>query len=295
MPPPPYLNRDLVPQRRRAPAPVPRDVLSPVEQRAVEEYLIDLDPVAAAARAGLTVNARQFFARPKVQRAVTLARSRRLTRMEIYGDDIVRRWDALARADPREIAEVRRVNCRNCHGEAHEHQYNDVEYRHAIRNYNRETEHLRAVDPDAVVPEFDPRGGPGFRQYAAPHPDCPVCDGQGELRVVIKDSSTYSPSALLLMDGVTVSSTGQVQVKLRDRSWAEQQLARFAGVFNDRRPIEELDPSRLTRDQLESVVVALAERGVVDLRSNTTDAEFETIDPPPNDDPTEATESEPEP
>ena len=68
-------------------------------------------------------------------------------------------------------------------------------------------------------------------------------------------------------------------MKLRDRSWAEQQLARHAGLFNDRVPIEEFDPDRMTDDQLTATLVALAERGSIEIEGVAVEVDDERSSP----------------
>lgn len=280
-------SRDLVPHDQR------RYVLTPQEHRFVEEYLIDLDPRAASGRANLAPDkGKTLLARPKIQEAIALARRRRLGRLQIYGDEIVRRWAALASADPNELVEMRRVNCRNCNGVDFEPQYTDLEYRHALAAHRQQTQAIAAehrrngTDPDddpRLVP-FDERGGAGFRHNGPPNPACPNCDGDGLLKVLIKDSRYLSPQGKLLYDGVKVTAGG-VEVKMRDRSWAEQMLARHAGLFNEREPIHEFNPDRMSDEQLDSVLHSMIEHGQVTL--DATPADYEDVSeatPPSMDD-----------
>lgn len=254
-------SKNLVPPDQR------RYLLDPSEIRFVEEYLIDLDPRRAAARANLPPDrGRVLLARPKVQEAIALQRRRRLSRLQIYADEIVRRWAALASADPNELVELRRVNCRHCNGVDHEYQFTDLEYRHALSQHRAEMDRLARADADdpRLVP-FDEKGGAGFRHNGPPNPDCPACDGDGVPRVILKDTRNLSESARLLYDGVKVGAGGAIEMKFRDRSWAEQQLARHAGLFNERAPIEEFDPNRMSDDQLDATLHSMIERGVVEI------------------------------
>ncbi len=182
-----------------------------------------------------------------------------MTRQQVYLEDVLRNLIALRDADPNELVELRRVNCRNCHGQDHEYQFDDVEHRHASARHRAEQLRL----PDSQRVPFDEKGGAGFRRNAPPSPDCPVCDGDGELRVIVKDTRNLSLGARLLYDGVKVGAGGSVEVKMRDRGWAEDRIARYAGMFNDRRA--PTDPNRLNDDQLVDAVITLVERGTVEL------------------------------
>lgn len=259
-----------------------RFALTNEEDRFADEYLIDNDHRAASVRMGIDPHRGLLFLRKDtVLSAIALRRRKRLSRLQLYGDEIVRRWATLAGADPRELFELRRVNCRHCRGRDHEYRYDDVEYRAAIRSHNTA---LDAYDrlplrerEGRPPPVFDERGGPGFRVNDDPSPDCPKCGGDGIPRLIIKDTRRLSPAAVLLLDGFKVGPGGAIEVKLRDRSWAEQQLARHAGLFNDRAPVDEFDPDRMSDDQLSSVLHAMAERGVVEIEAVEADGDYETV------------------
>lgn len=264
--------------------------LTPQQVRFAEEFISDprLDPRAAAVRAGFKPNdGRRLLANPLVQDRISLLKSRALSRCEIYGDAILRTWAALAGADPAELQYAFRVNCRRCWGIEHQHQFTDAEHQLALRNHLREQLRL----PEAERREFDDLGGPGFMPFRDPMrgPDwvereratwpvgrpfdalatsdrsCPACGGYGELKVVLRDTRSLSPAGRLLFDGYKVHPGGQVEIRMRDRFRAEENLARFAGLFNDRRQIDEFDPDRLTDEQLNEVLGRLVERGAVEL------------------------------
>lgn len=237
-----------------------RFVLTPQQVRWVEEYLISHDADDASQRSGVALeDGRRLLATRQIQDAISLASRRALSRQQVYVEDVLRNLVALRDADPNELVELRRVNCRHCHGHDHERQYDDVEYRHALSAHRAA---MMTLPHDQRVP-FDELGGPGFRRNAAPNPACPSCDGDGELRVVVKDTRRLSLGARLLYDGVKVGAGGSVEVKMRDRGWAEDRIARYAGMFNDRRP--SADPNRLSDDQLIDAVVTLVEHGTVEI------------------------------
>lgn len=245
-----------------------RFVLTPQHVRFVEEFLLSHDPDDAARRVGLLPkDGRRLLAHRRIQDAISFASRRALSRQQIYLEDVLRNLVALRDADPNELVELRRVNCRNCHGQDHEYQYTDVEFRRA------RTEHLarQLRLPDEERVPFDERGGPNFNLNGAPDPECPECGGDGILRVIVKDTRTLSYGARLLYDGVKVGAGGAVEVKFRDRAWAEDRLLRYAGAFNDRRA--PTDPNRLNDSQLIEAVATLVERG---------DLAYEAL-PPPDD------------
>ena len=241
-------------------------ILTPQRVRVIEEFILSLDPHTAAERAGLAPqDGPRLLATKQIQDAISLASRRALSRQQIYLEDILRNLVALRDADPNELVELRRVNCRNCNGVDHEYQYTDLEHRHALADHRAKMQGIAATAPDPhndprLVP-FDEKGGSGFALNAPPHQECPACGGDGTLRVIVKDTRALSYGARLLYDGVKVGAGGSVEVKFRDRAWAEDRLARYAGMFNDRRT--PTDPNRLTDDALVDAVVALVERGTV--------------------------------
>lgn len=251
-------------QRSLVHQPQGRFTLKPVEARWVEEYLINLDPRTASISVGLPPErGRTLLSSPRIQKAISLAKRRRSTRTQIYADEVLRRWNALATADPREIIELRRVNCRHCHGIGHKEQFNDIEYEHAVSKHGQAMMFL--PEPDRIP--FDEKGGAGFKVNAPPYPECPNCGGDGILRAIIKDSQNYSPSALLLFDGIRHGAGGSVEVKFRDRSLADTNIAKHTEMFRHRIEIEEFNPNRMTDDQLEAMVLGLAETGVIDIEA----------------------------
>src|SRR5579864_5133886 len=155
-----------------------RFVLTPQQLRFIEEFLVSHDARDAAARAGLApADGPRLLATRTVQDAISLASRRALSRQQIYLEDVLKNLIALRDADPNELIELRRVNCRNCHGQDHEYQFNDLEYRHALSDHRRK---MQLLPPDSLerVP-FDELGGPNFQINAPPHPQCPACGGDG--------------------------------------------------------------------------------------------------------------------
>ena len=257
-----------LPARRHQPAISPHNqALTPQETRWVEEFLIDLDAPQAALRVGLTAKqGKALLNSPRIQHAVSLAKRRRANRLQLYGEDVLRRWDLLARTSVNELVEVRRVNCRHCNGEDNDYQFTKNELNEARRKH--ELDALRYPNNPEFARPFDIKGGPGYNQTAPPSEDCPECNGLGVPLVLLKDTRNLSEGANLLYDGIKTGPGGAIELKVRSRQWAEEMVARHIGMFNDRRPIETLDPSQLTDSQLDEVVTVLMERGVVALEGN---------------------------
>jgi phage terminase small subunit len=184
-------------------------------QRFVEEYLLDNDVGAAAQRAGIPAPiAASILGKPKTQHAIRDAKAERISRTQIYADEVLRRWYMLSTADVREIVAVLRVNCRHCCGVDHHYQFTADELR------------LRRMKGKP----FDDHGGDGFNPWGDPHPDCTECGGEGVPTVWIADSRTLSPGAAMLYDGVEEQKEGMFRVKMRDRGYADQMVAAHLGI-----------------------------------------------------------------
>lgn len=136
--------------------------------------------------------------------------------------DALQRWIDIAAADPRELIETLVSACRFCHGEQHGYQWKEREYLAACAAAERDDEPLP-----------DPLGGFGFRFTADPHPDCPECEGRGQRRIEVKDTSKMSASALLLYEGVKQTRDG-IEIKMKDRTKALENACRIIGAFNDK-------------------------------------------------------------
>lgn len=247
------------------------------ERKFLEEYIVDLNIEAAAARAQVDyTQARIWLGTVKFQHELARETSRRQYRTSIYGDELVRRLWQVATADARELTQVRYVNCRYCWGIDHQYQFRDHELREATARHLREQ--LKLSEEDRVP--FDELGGGGFHgerdpcrgpdwelrqlQSGADPPsvaamvnsdhDCPACDGVGVRTVWVADSRTLSPSAAALFNGVSVSKDGFVEVKVRDRDRAMTQLGRWLGMEVHRTVNANLDFTQLTEEQLERAI-----------------------------------------
>jgi len=100
------------------------NALGPKQQAFVLEYLIDLNATAAYKRAGYACKndataqaaSSRLLSNVMVQKAIQDAMAARAKRVEVSVDDVLRRWLAIANADPNELIELRRTCCRFCHG-----------------------------------------------------------------------------------------------------------------------------------------------------------------------------------
>lgn len=247
-------------------------VLQPQEAWFVEEYLVDLNAVAAAERAGYEQPERagpKLLASRKIQRSITLAKARRATRTQIESDYVVKRWTMVVAADPRELQELWMVACRYCWGVDHRFQMTDGEYREARAEHQ---EKMLDVARDKRI-DFDEQGGPGYtiNRFPCRGPDfvafakaqgqtmeatadhsCPECHGHGVATPIYHDTRTLSPAAALLYKGVRRTPNGGFEVIMRDQEHAEAMLAKHLGNFNPKtlppKPVAEMQDDELAAD-----------------------------------------------
>lgn len=230
-------------------------MLTPKQQRFVEEYLVDFNATAAYGRAGYAARgnaaeaaASRLLRNGKVQAAIADGRAALSARTEITQDMVLQRWWDIATADPNELVQYRRVCCRHCHGKAFEYQWIDkAEFMAALRASMNSKGDLPADPPKDV-------GGYGFTKKLEPHPDCPQCFGDGAEDIHAIDTRKLRGSARLLYAGVKATRDG-LEIKMQDQGAALANVARHLGMFKDKL---ELDVS----DDLAAVLAAARERAI---------------------------------
>jgi hypothetical protein len=241
-------------------APQIAEKLTTKQRLFVEEYGKDACASQAAVRAGYSpASAEQQGSRllrnEKVAQAVEIIQCDRLNRMSAEADAIVSHLFAVANADPGEITQYRRVNCRHCWGTNFEYQRTPAEFRAHEKAWKLAA--LKAKKAGHPQPEFDEEGGLGFDRTRSPNPECPECHGQGVGDVFITDTRTLSPAARLLFDGVEQTRDG-LKVNMQSRERAREQLARIAGLYSQSRE-NETAPEEIDVDALEERYVRTLE------------------------------------
>lgn len=243
------------PQRKRTdPRPFPAEApvkqsaeekgeLTPREEVFIEEYLVDLNPYRAAKAAGYSESmarskAFQWVKNPDVKpflyKKVKEAMNERSVRTGITADRVLERYWQMATADPNELMQMRRLNCRHCHGIDHQFQWKDeAEYEAALSEAAAEEAAMQEQLPDyrGVMPTDE--GGYGFNPIGEPHEECPRCYGEGKLDVYFADTRNLSPHAQALYAGIKQTKEG-LEIKINDQKAALDQVARHLGMFNDK-------------------------------------------------------------
>lgn len=213
------------------------------DQIFVKEYLIDLNPRRAALAAGFTENVAHVksfgwvsnpSAKPLVYKAIRKAMEERSIRTQVTADKVLERLWNIVIADPNELMQNRRVNCRHCHGIKHEFQWKDEEeFEKALQATIAEEEAMQVDFPNyqAKYPTDD--GGYGFIAVKSPHDDCPKCNGEGYAEQIFLDTRNLSPQAQALYAGLKTTKDG-IEIKTHDQQAALVSVARHLGMFNDK-------------------------------------------------------------
>lgn len=267
-----------------------RPPLSDLEFRFVDELMLVPDPVAAGAKLGLSSTVSlAMFRKPTIRAAIAASQRARAVRSQVSQDFVLRRWQLLAKADPRELVEHWRVACRHCWGHEHRYQFDDLELAEAIAEYQRAYEYgRRGVSISGSsraneawlrgkngqdLPPFDDAGGGGYTINAHPRrgPDwvaftglpaayrnsdhsCPRCHGHGVQHVHFHDTRHLSEAGALLYLGTKVTGQGGIEIQMRNQAEAEKMLATHLGMFREREPVIDFDFERLDDRQLDAVL-----------------------------------------
>lgn len=213
--------------------------LTELEAAFVEQYLVDLNGTKAYMRAkpgcanpSARVAATRLLAKTNIQEAIVRAKAERAARIGMTADDVVRQTMAIVQADVRELVEIRVSCCRYCWGEGYRYQRTAAEFERAEELVAKLNEELVAAGKPGVK-TFDPQGGIGYDKRRDPNKDCPECFGEGESRVVIKDTAKLSPAAVRLLAGIKQSKEG-IEIKTHSVDSAMKDLFRHFGLYNDR-------------------------------------------------------------
>lgn len=223
------------------------------------EYCKDWNATQAAIRAGYSKasagsQGHDLLKNPEIQAEIEERKEAIANQATLDCAWVLREWMKIASADPNELTQVRRVNCRHCHGFGHQYQWTESEYAAATD---------RAINAGKQAP--DGMGGFGFDVNREPHPGCPECGGNGVGQMHIADTRKLTGAARKLYAGVKRTKEGLV-VMMRDQDAALTNLARYLGMLVDRKEISgpgggpigmaNLTAEDLTDDQLAAILNA---------------------------------------
>lgn len=187
------------------------------------------------------VTASQLLRNPKVSRYVHHLRNERQKRYAAELDDVIGQLTAIINADPNEIAQYRRVNCRYCWGHQHKYQWRDIAEQLAAE---------RKAEKDGVAPP-DTSGGIGFIDNSDPNPECPRCNGEGNGEPFFADTRDLEGDARYLLQGVKLGKFG-IEILTSDKDSARKELARLIllRATNDRQAQLDIERLELQNEKL---------------------------------------------
>jgi phage terminase small subunit len=230
------------------------------------EFLKDFNQSAALRRSGyrgsdsLIYNAAQTYMKlPQVREAIERAVIEKRERLQLAADDIARHWFSLATADARELCPVIVGPCRYCYGIDFQYQFTFNEMREARQAHMLKQQRIR-VEKERVP--FDELGGDGYTTNLEPNKECPECHGYGIMHVKPVDVTKLSVQGALLFDGYKISKDGIVEIKLRDRSRAMENLTELLGLSR-KRPIAHHNPDDMTDEELDAVLKMAIQRRII--------------------------------
>lgn len=205
------------------------------QQAFVDEYLAMEKPVAwkAYQRVYRVSNVKaceaassRLLSLAKVRKAIEAGQKARIQRIEYTQDQMFNRLLRMMTADVNEIMEVRRFNCRHCHGKDHLYQWKDD------AEYQRVCDEIVADAPEGQIPKVPScAGGFGFDERADPVAGCPNCHGDGRQDIHFKDTRFLSEGARMLYGGVELTQNG-MKVKIHDQLAITQLLMRHMGMLD---------------------------------------------------------------
>lgn len=224
-----------------------KGTLTPKDEVFKDEYLKHLNPRMAALAAGYPdsiARSRAYVwvsnpnAKPVLYKAIKAAMEERSIRTQITQDKVLERLWYIASADPNELMQLRRLNCRHCHGIDHHFQWKDeAEYENALQAVIAEEKAIQQEDPDYQATYPTDEGGYGFMPVNSPNEECPRCFGEGNLDIYFADTTQLSPQGQALYAGIKKTKEG-LEVLKHDQMQALAMIARHLGMFNDKLTIK---------------------------------------------------------
>lgn len=226
--------------------------LSDREARFVMEMAVDGNASAAYVRAGYAsktpdAHAARLAVKGRIKAALERVRAMVAEQIGFAAEDALRLVADMLRADPRELVEYRVSCCRFCHGDGHLYQRTAGEMARDRAKHDAQVQRRIERNKDYEPPEFDQQGGDGYSCRNPPNPTCPDCAGEGEGRVVIKDTRYLSKAAAALFAGVKEGKDG-VEVKMHDKVALLDKMFRFHGLYevdNRQKAAQATDPAAL--------------------------------------------------
>lgn len=223
--------------------------LSPQQETFASVYVATLNVTAAAERAGYSAPERtgtRLLANVGVRQRVQLLMEAASVEAGVpSAAEVIRRVNAIAWADVRELQQVRISCCRHCHGEGFAYQWRSEqewgeaveralhEHESRMKSWNRRTGGDGEVEPAPKLELPSDQGGFSFDAHLLPIDECPKCDGDGIREILLADTRFLSPGGRLLYGGVKQTKDG-LQIVVKDQMKAIELVMRHRGLLNDK-------------------------------------------------------------
>lgn len=191
------------------------------------EYYLELGNASEAYRRAFAVSesylhlrnaACELLKKPCITAAIEAGRAEAAETSLNTREAMIAWYARAATFDPSEIIQHRRGACEHCHGKDHLKQWRLPDYVSALRDAER-----------AGRPYPDIAGGFGYTRKAAPHPDCPKCDGDGVEYVWTADTRYLSAGARAGYWGLKAKKDG-IEIIMPDRQKAIENMAKLLGL-----------------------------------------------------------------
>lgn len=221
------------------------DLLTEQQRKLVTTYLETGSKEQAKIAAGLNYG-RDPFKSAMVRRAVNEGMRPAFDKAGLSFEKHLEYVASIAYGDPSEIVEIIKVNCRYCHGVAHEYQFKDSEYADLLEKDMKEfmSNHniTGRASKSTLIDEYGykplpTKGGLGFDGMAEPDPMCPECSGEGQERLIVQPSAVSHP----LFGGVSYDKNHNLVVKFRNQDAALDHVSRLLGFLIDKTEVTIVD------------------------------------------------------
>ena len=193
----------------------------------IRHYLIHSNAARAYREAGYQdgpgtrQSAHRLLTSAYVQTRISDERQKLLAVLEVTVEDIARRLRDIAFSDIAEIVGCHIGACRYCYGRSHAYQWRTP------AEYTADSSKTDVI----LACGADPEGGYGYDAQKPPHPDCPMCDGDGIATIKLKDTRFLTNSERAVFAGVDMTGSG-VRYRFHNRVAALKALAIRVGFYS---------------------------------------------------------------
>jgi phage terminase small subunit len=175
---------------------------------------------------GTRQSAHRLLTSAYIQARVSEERQKILAALNAKVEDVVRRFRDIAFSDIANIVAYHIGACRFCHGADHEYQWKSLKEYQASRGDTFEYDGQKEMRVGKLAPD----GGIGYRAHLAPHPDCPMCGGEGVGRIKFKDTRLLKDAERSVLASIEETRNG-ISFRFHDQIKALKELAKRIGFY----------------------------------------------------------------